>query len=188
MSGLPNPENTDSRLPSRWESAYEKEAKSKIFFEARYLVFIYVMAVIFTFIIWAEFPLVWFDLNKHTYAIFKKFSIIFFGGTFGGTIFDFKWLIHAVAKKKWHIDRRLWRLLVPLISGAFSLAFAALISSGLIKVFDPNSLNTSAAAFGFGFLVGYFSDNAIAKLSEVAQTLFGTLEDKSKKNQDSIQN
>jgi hypothetical protein len=145
------------------------------------LIVIYLISIIFTVVIWTELPLEWFNFNSVKYAIFKKFTLIFFGGAFGGTIFDFKWLIHAVAKRKWHMDRRLWRLLVPLISGGFSLAFAALISSGLIRVFDANSLNTSSAAFGFGFLVGYFSDNAIAKLSEVAQTLFGTLEDKPKK-------
>lgn len=71
-------------------------------------------------------------------------------------------------------------MFVPLTSAAFSVAFAAIIISGFLKIFDPNSLNSSSTGFGFGFLVGYFSDNAIAKLSEVAQTLFGTLEDQKK--------
>jgi hypothetical protein len=181
MGALQNAENTDSRLPGDWNGTYQNDAISKINFEARYLVIIYLLSIISTLVIWTDLPIEWFGFSSTKYAIFKKFSLVFFGGAFGGTIFDFKWLIHAVAKRKWHMDRRLWRLLVPLISGAFSLAFSALISSGLIRVFDANSLNTPAAAFGFGFLVGYFSDNAIAKLSEVAQTLFGTLEDKHKK-------
>jgi hypothetical protein len=33
---------------------------------------------------------------------------------------------------------------------------------------------------GLGFLVGYFSDSAIAKLTEVAETLFGTVRAKEK--------
>jgi hypothetical protein len=31
-----------------------------------------------------------------------------------------------------------------------------------------------------GFLVGYFSDSAIAKLTEIAETLFGTIRAKEK--------
>jgi hypothetical protein len=33
---------------------------------------------------------------------------------------------------------------------------------------------------GLGFLVGYFSDSAIAKLTEIAETLFGTTRAKEK--------
>jgi len=33
---------------------------------------------------------------------------------------------------------------------------------------------------GLGFLVGYFSDSAVAKLTEVAETLFGTIRAKEK--------
>lgn len=180
MGGITNPENTDNRTPGEWQSKYEGDAMNKIFFEARYLVFTYSLAPILSLIIWLDLPLKWFDLDPQVFLIIKKYSLVFFGGVFGGTIFDIKWLVHAVAKRKWHMDRRLWRLLVPLTSGAFSLAFATLISSGFLKIFDPNSLQSPATAFGFGFLVGYFSDNAIAKLSEVAQTLFGTLEDRNK--------
>ena len=34
--------------------------------------------------------------------------------------------------------------------------------------------NQGHSFFGLAFLVGYFSDNTIAKLAEVAVTLFGT--------------
>lgn len=180
MGGIPNPENTDQRAPGDWKSKYGSEALREIEFEAYYLLAIYIIAVILAVIIWGEFPVSWFNLNGAKYLVFKKFAIIALGGVFGGTLFDIKWLIHAVAKTKWHMDRRLWRLFVPLTSAAFSVAFAAIIISGFIKIFDSNSLQSPSTGFGFGFLVGYFSDNAIAKLSEVAQTLFGTLEDQKK--------
>ena len=183
MGGITNPDNSDDRLPGDWKSKYEPSAMSKINGEAWYLILSYTLAPLFAFIIWANWPAKWFDFNFERYLIFKKYALVFLGGVFGGTIFDIKWLIHAVAKRKWNIDRRLWRLLVPLTSGGFSLAFGAIVASGFVKIFDPKSLETPVTAFGFGFLVGYFSDNAIAKLSEVAQTLFGTLEDKTKRKE-----
>ena len=179
-TGITKPDNTDDRLPGDWKSKYEPEACKKINFEFWYLVGVYLVASVLTVIIWAQFPVHWFNLEADKFTIFKKYAIVVLGGIFGGTVFDMKWLIHAVANQKWHMDRRLWRLLVPLTSGAFSLAFAALITSGFIKIFDPTSLTACSTAFGFGFLVGYFSDNAIGKLSEVAHTLFGTLEEKPK--------
>jgi hypothetical protein len=50
----------------------------------------------------------------------------------------------------------------------------SLIASGLLKVFDKHAVDSNAAVIGIGFLVGYFSDSAIAKLAEIAETLFGT--------------
>jgi hypothetical protein len=98
----------------------------------------------------------------------------FLGGVLGGTLLSIKWLYHVVAKNLWNIDRRLWRLFTPYLSGALALAFVVLMGSGLIVVFDQKSLGSVWVCFGLSFLVGYFSDTATAKLSEVARTLFGT--------------
>eukprot|EP01032_Pedospumella_encystans_P000293 gene293-331_t len=48
-----------------------------------------------------------------TSAIFHielKLIAVFFVGCVGGTTFSIKWLIHSVAKLKWHLDRRYWRM------------------------------------------------------------------------------
>lgn len=180
MASVPNSENTDNRKPGEWKSTYDSIAIWKINFEAFYLVLVYIIAVFLTIVICLDLPVHWFNLTMPSYLSIKKYAIVGLGGVFGGTLFDIKWLIHATANRKWHLDRRLWRLLVPLTSAAFSVAFAAIIISGFIKIFDPKSLHSPSTGFGFGFLVGYFSDNAIAKLSEIAQTLFGTLEDTNK--------
>jgi len=50
---------------------------------------------------------------------------------------------------------------------------ALLIASGVLQIFDPKAIETPKTAVCVGFLVGYFSDMAIGKLSEVAKTLFG---------------
>jgi hypothetical protein len=109
-----------------------------------------------------------------------KYALSWGAGTLGGTLFAIKWLYHTVARQLWHMDRRLWRLFTPHISGGLAFGVTALIASGVIRIFDKNATNSYALLVGFGFLVGYFSDSAIAKLSEVADTLFGTSRSKEK--------
>jgi hypothetical protein len=96
------------------------------------------------------------------------------GGTLGGTLFSTKWLYHSIAKSLWHLDRRLWRFFTPHLSGALAFATFLIISSGLLPVIDNNKLDFEAVALSAGFIVGYFSDSATAKLTEVAETLFGS--------------
>jgi hypothetical protein len=86
----------------------------------------------------------------------------------------------TVARGLWHLDRRLWRIFTPHISGGLSFFVLTLISSGALRIFDSKATNSPALVVGLGFLVGYFSDSAIAKLTEVAETLFGTTRSKEK--------
>ena len=85
-----------------------------------------------------------------------------------------KWLYHSVAKRLWNEDRRLWRLFTPHISGAVSLFTILLIASGVLQIFNEDFINRLLLVLGVGFVVGYFSDKALAKLAETADTLFGT--------------
>lgn len=109
--------------------------------------------------------------------VLVKYSFSWLGGTLGGTLFAIKWLYHSVAKWKWNEDRKLWRYFTPPISGALAFIVVLLISSGVLKIFDQNAMRSPSLSLAIGFMVGYFSDSAIAKLSEVAQTLFGTLKE-----------
>lgn len=96
------------------------------------------------------------------------------GGVLGGAVFSIKWLVHVLAKNRWNIDRRFWRFFTPHVSGALAFAFVILMASGLVVIIDKESLTSVWVCFGLGFLVGYFSDNATAKLTEIARTLFGS--------------
>lgn len=99
-----------------------------------------------------------------------------FAGMLGGVVFDLKWLYHAVARNIWHVDRILWRAIVPVNSALVSLFFAFMITSGIVPLLDADAFHGVYFGLGFGFLFGYFSDNVIAALQRLAQRLFGTLE------------
>jgi hypothetical protein len=88
-------------------------------------------------------------------------------------LFTIKWLYHSVAKGGWHIERRLWRVFTPHVSGALACMVVVLISGGIFPVLNAHSVDSLGGVVGISFLVGYFSDHAIAKLTEVAETLFG---------------
>ena len=96
------------------------------------------------------------------------------GGMLGGALFSIKWFYHSVAKGIWNADRIFWRLFTPHVSGGLGAVFVTLCASGMLVVFDKKAFSSVWICFGLAFLVGYFSDHAVAKLSEVAQTLFGT--------------
>jgi hypothetical protein len=103
--------------------------------------------------------------------------VAFSSGVLGGTCFDIKWLYHSVAKQIWNADRLLWRLLTPVISGVLATAIVLLVVSGLLGLFDPAIVENYTATISISFLVGYFSDTALAKLAEVAETIFGATKD-----------
>jgi len=95
-------------------------------------------------------------------------------GMFGGVLLSLKWLYHSVAKELWNVDRRLWRFSTPYLSGGVAFVVWVTITSGLFGIFDSSRLGDVRLAMAVGFISGYFSDMAIAKLSEIAQGVFGT--------------
>jgi len=109
-------------------------------------------------------------ITSKDYRIFLYYAFAWIGGTLGGTLFDIKWFYHCVAKDYWNEDRQWWRYFVPHISGALAFAFLVLISSGILTIFNLEPGNESLTVpIAVGFIVGYFSDTATAKLKEVAE-------------------
>lgn len=165
---------TGTRLP--WTSKYsEKAARNAIWREAGYLVGLLIVAAVGTLFLFASTDFTALPLPPEDDDKLRDYFYLALGGLAGGAVFAMKWLYHVVGHGSWHSDRLLWRLFVPLNSATFAFAFGTLVKSELVALFNSASL-TGAGAWGFGFLVGYFSDTAIAKLAEVATTLFGTSE------------
>jgi Na+/serine symporter len=67
------------------------------------------------------------------------------------------------------------------------LAFGviALISSGMLSIFDSHAIASNTLNVAVGFMVGYFSDSANAKLTEIADTLFGVSRGREKHRENS---
>lgn len=158
----------DGRELGGWKSRYPDTARKQIASEARYVGFLLVIVPALI----VGFHLDFFRTVNISVAL-KKYSYAWLGGTLGGILFSIKWLYHSVARNLWNEDRLLWRVFTPHISGALSFSFVALISSGLISLFSANAIDKNSGVIGLSFLIGYFSDSAIAKLTEVANTIFG---------------
>jgi hypothetical protein len=172
-SGFAPRNPTDGRKRGDWQSRYSPEAIKEIRLEVACVVpFLFVVPILL-FLVWHGTPKTWFGIDDAQYATPKRFCYAWLGGTLGGTLFDLKWLIHSVAKGIWNLDRRLWRMLTPHMSGGLAFAVLVLISAGLFGEFASAGLSRGVVVLGVSFMVGYFSDRAIGKLAEVADTLFG---------------
>ncbi|WP_295794377.1 hypothetical protein [Mucilaginibacter sp.] len=159
---------TDGRKAGSWRTRYDTEALPYIWREARYVGFLILIIPVLLIVIHQDF----FNQISIPHVI-KKYSYAWIGGCLGGTLFSTKWLYHSVARNVWNQDRFLWRVFTPHISGALAFSFILLMSSGIINLFSPVAMEKSSAVFGVSFLIGYFSDSAVAKLTEIANTLFG---------------
>lgn len=162
---------TDGRKVGEWRSRYEDEAWRCVRWEAGYLIVVLVAAVGGMFLVWLGFPQRLLRLSDQRSNVFALHALGILSGILGGVVFGMKWLYHSFAKNLWNLDRRWWRYFTPVISGG--LAFAMILVIESFGVFDPSLVSTNGRTTAFGFLVGLFSDNALAKLAEVAQTLFG---------------
>ena len=171
---------TDGRERLDWETKYPPKAVSAIRFEAWYLGFLLLLAPVALLVLWAGWPQCRLGLSDQKYHVAMKFGLAWAAGTLGGILFDIKWLYHSVARQLWHIDRRLWRVFTPHLSGGLAFFVIVLIESHIFTIFDRNITNRSVTVVGIALLTGYFSDSAVAKLSEIAETLFGTTRSKEK--------
>lgn len=167
------PENTDGRQPGDWQSRYPEIAARRIFWEATYLAALLLGLLCCVVLVSLNWPAGWLRIPPSEYLLGKPYALGFLAGDIGGTLFSLKWLYHSVARNLWNQDRGLWRVFTPHVSGVLALGTISLLSSGLLRMFDAASMSQVRSTLGIGFLIGYFSDSAVAKLSELAVTLFG---------------
>jgi hypothetical protein len=162
---------TDGRVPGDWKSRYDAAAWRYIWREVSYLSALLLIVCFLMLLVWLRYLQWRLHLSPPAGDSFSRYTFAWLSGMLGGILFAMKWLYHSVAKQRWHVDRQLWRYLTPHISGGLSFATVAIVRS--LDVFDPKLASTSARITALGFLVGFFSDNALAKLSEIAETIFG---------------
>lgn len=164
----------DGREPFDWTTKWPPEALSKMRIECAYLVGLLAISAIAIFVLGTNKlagPLRLTTQDAHLLALYGGAWI---GGILGGCVFSIKWYYHSIARGKWHMDRRAWRFLTPLVSGALAFAVATLLISRILPILDPRITRSMGAIVGLSFLVGYFSDNAVAALAATADRVLGT--------------
>lgn len=166
--------NSDHRKEGQWESRWCDAARKEIRFDAIYVGVVFVITILALFFTWrgTTFNILAYDCNMCSAAKFNQYAFFFLGGLLGGTMFGVKYLYKVVARGYWNIDRRLWRIFSPFLSGGSALAIGGLLDSGMLGL----SIKSSSMSFYFslGFISGYFADSALAKMQEIADTVFGS--------------
>lgn len=164
---------TDGREVFHWESRYSKKALFWIIFDFSYLGICIVTSLLLSVICYLKVIPNYYNIDNNLLENLEPYWIAFLAGGFGGSLYGVKWTYHCVAIGRWHSDRRAWRIFVPLIGASFALIFSILLLSNFINVLNNELLQSRKSIFAIGFLSGYFSDKAAAKLVEVSKSIFG---------------
>lgn len=161
---------TDGREAYDWKTRYPREAVIQIRLEGLYLFFLFLCSYMILFAAWKGWVGAFLSVSPSDALTLKRYLFYAGSGLLGGIAFGIKYFYRVVARGYWHLDRRLWRLKAPLLSMTLSFIVGTMIDAGLIPTRTSVS---SAAIISTGFLVGYFADQAIAKMYEIAEVVFG---------------
>ena len=163
--------NTDGRTQYSYKSKYEeKEVRKHIRYEAAYLVVLYLLANSVMFLNYMGLISDLFKIDDVRTRLFEYIIYFTAAGLLGGIVFGIKYFYRVIAHGYWHYDRQYWRLLSPLISATIAFIVACMVSSGLL---GTESSYSNAWAIAFGFFSGYFADEAVGKMYEIATFVFG---------------
>lgn len=168
----------DGRIKGEYRTRYaDKRCRRKIFRDAIYITFLMFLAFVCIFLnffgVFEEF----FELQGEQKIVFHKIIYCVSSGLLGGSTFGMKYFYRVVARGLWNEDRVYWRFFSPLIAVSLSLVMSAIMVKAV--------LSSSSMAISIGFLTGYFSDEAVSKMYDVACVLF-LKSDYAVKNRDSI--
>ncbi len=166
---VPATSATPVTQPLHWESVYPKEAWRRIRWEGLYLALVLLAAVVVT---WLMFYV---DMPSHPHPTAKRLLCCGLGGITGSWIYSIRWYTKAVTGGLWAHDFIVWRLTSPFVGIFLAVSTYLVMETGLLGVtFNKSNADPSTYAYAIGFLVGLFSDDVMKKLTEVANTLFGT--------------
>ncbi len=161
---------TDGRKPYDWETRYPRQAVIHIRLESLYLLVVFFSSLFIIFAAWKGWLSVFLSLSGTEAPILKKYAYYAASGMLGGVVFGIKYFYRVVARGYWHLDRRIWRLKSPLIAMSVAFVVGAMIDASFISTRGSMS---SAAVISIGFLAGYFADDAVGKMYEIASVIFG---------------
>ena len=164
-------DETDGRQRYQWISGYPAWAKFQIWCETAFVCTVLAAALICLYLTWNGYLVERLRCAACSPETLRRYAYFFFSGMLGSILFGGKYLYRVVARGYWHQDRRLWRILSPLLSASLALVVAAAIDSGMLGV--SFRAGSHAACVTLGFFSGYFADKALAKMSEIADVVCG---------------
>lgn len=164
-------DNTDGRERNNVKSRYESSVQKEILIEAIFLILLVFVCLILLLCTWTGsiFNLLCIPENLHLSA--KRYIYFSLSGMLGGLTFGMKYFYRVVARGWWNQDRKVWRLMSPIISSIIALMVGILIESSFI---NTGKILNGTTIISIGFLAGYFADEAVGKMYEVANVIFGT--------------
>ena len=163
--------NTDGRNQYDWESHYPAQARREMLYEAIYIAVVLILSLVGLIVTWCGIFCASCTLGNEKQMAFETVMFYLFAGLLGGTVYGIKYFYRVVARGYWTQDRRYWRIISPWISSCVALIVGCMVTAGFINSVDmPSNL----AGICVGFVAGYFADDAVSKMSEVAKALFGT--------------
>ena len=161
IGGLP----ADNRKKGDYKSKYPIEIIKKQNKEAIYISVLMIIGFLAICLAFLDMPFVFFNLSSDKLSVAAKTIYCVAGGLLGGAAIDMKCLYRAVSSGMWNEDRRLWRICSPIVSVILSLVMCAIFSDKVMQ-------SSGYFALSIGFFTGYFSDEAVGKMYDVALVVF----------------
>ena len=161
---------TDGREPYEWTTCYPRQAVVQIRWEWAYLCLILFSSFFLIFATWIGWVNSLLSMSPEQALTLKKFLYYAASGMLGGVVFGIKYFYRLVARGYWHQDRRIWRIMTPFIAMTIAFIVGAMIDASLMV---PQVQISGAAFVSIGFLSGYFADQAVGKMYEIASVIFG---------------
>lgn len=175
---------TDGKKRYQWRSCYPEASRKEMRWEAVFLFLIYFFSLFILYATWRGWISLWFSATGLNDSTLKKYAYYAAAGMHGGIIFGMKYFYRVIARGGWHQDRRYWRIMSPFIAMSISIIVGAMIDGSVMTTHKPVN---GASVVSVGFLAGYFADEAVGKMYEIASVIFGkstTTKDGDGKSQD----
>lgn len=167
-------EPTDGRPRGDWTTRYtDPAAQRAIRFEAAYVLFVNLFTVLAMLALVLRWPESRIGVDDATWNRLSHWALAWLGGMLGGSLFSMKWMYHSVAKGLWNQDRRLWRIFTPILSAGVGFTIVVLSTARILPLFGADLVSSNVGALGVATLVGYFSDQTISRLADMAEGHLG---------------
>jgi len=168
-AGVSDP--TDGRKQYHWQSGYPETARRQQLREAVFLFVMYIVSFLLLFLTCDGFIFSHLPVSEKSIECLRRYAYYSSAGLLGGVIFDMKHFYRVVARGYWNWDRIYWRIMSPFIAMGIALVVGAMIDSSIMKLAEQPI--KGAAMVSIGFIAGYFADDAVSKMAEVASVIFG---------------